>query len=83
MRSILWVAAAAAIVLGGSGGSFAQGMGMGMYGAPPSARPKAPPPRTQRYYYRSRDVRAGTCGQFRYWDGKRCADARTSPPKLK
>ena len=86
MRSIVWVAAAAAIVLGGSDGSLAQGMGMGtgmgMYDAKPAYRPKAPAPRTQRYYYRGRDVRAGTCGQFHYWDGKRCADARTSPPKL-
>ncbi len=83
MRSIVWVAAAAAILLAGSGGSFAQSMGMGTPTANPGAKSKAATPRKQRYYYRGRDVRAKTCGQFRYWDGKRCADARTSPPKLK
>jgi hypothetical protein len=85
MRSIVWVAAAAAIVLAGSGGSFAQSMGQGM-GTPtanPGAKSTAAAPRKQRYYYRGRDARAKTCGQFKYWSGKRCMDARTSPPKLK
>jgi hypothetical protein len=27
-------------------------------------------------------VRPGNCGQFRYWNGTSCADARVSPPKL-
>lgn len=25
-------------------------------------------------------VRPASCGQYRYWDGERCADARFDPP---
>ena len=78
MRSILWAIAAAALVLGGSTITSAQGMGAGeaarAYKAPKTA------PRAKRYYYSSGYK---TCGQFRYWKGGKCLDARTNPPTLK
>lgn len=27
-------------------------------------------------------IRPASCGQYRYWDGERCADARYEPPYL-
>jgi hypothetical protein len=40
-----------------------------------------PPP----YYYRNGDAiarapRRGGCGQYRYWSGEACVDARDAPP---
>jgi hypothetical protein len=90
MRSVLWAAAAALVVLGGSAPTFAQMGESKMYA--PYFGYSAPAPRAKRYYYRSRDpgpryyYRSGdtrTCGEFRYWNGQRCLDARTSPPDLK
>jgi hypothetical protein len=81
MRSVLWAAVAAFILLGGSAPAFAQ-MGGGMtYDSKPAYGYKKPAPRPQRFYYRSGDTR--TCGEFHYWSGKRCMDARKNPPDLK
>jgi hypothetical protein len=55
-----------------------------------------PPPRARVYGYSSTydddprpDVvvrvpaRRGGCGEFYYWDGNRCVDARVNPPGLR
>ena len=94
--TVVGIALAGVAVLGGGlSPSSAQGaMSMGGYGMSPGpryyrARPPAmgvyryrPAPRAR--YYRS-PSRAGSCGQFRYWDTAKgaCLAARTSPPDLK
>jgi hypothetical protein len=75
---MLWAAAAAALVLGGSAPTFAQ-MARSDELKPPHRAAK-PAPRAKRYYYRSGYK---TCGQYRYWKGGKCLDARTNPPSLK
>ncbi|HEY7550528.1 MAG TPA: hypothetical protein VH913_13570 [Hyphomicrobiaceae bacterium] len=80
MRWMLWAAAAAALVLGGSAPTFAQMGGSRSDQLKPPHRAAKPAPRAKRYYYRSGYK---TCGQYRYWKGGKCLDARTSPPKLK
>jgi hypothetical protein len=91
MRSIVWIAAAAIIALGGAGGALAQGMGPMMYGASPATGPakkaapraKKPAVRPKGSYYRSGGLRTSVCGkQFHYWSGGKCVDARVKPPKL-
>ncbi|HWE20690.1 MAG TPA: hypothetical protein VG758_26520 [Hyphomicrobiaceae bacterium] len=92
MRWIIW-GAAAAIVLGVSGPASAQMGGM-MFDPPPSAKaakPATPAPRAKQYYrsakpgprYYYRSGVTPTCGEFHYWSGQRCVDARTTPPDLK
>jgi hypothetical protein len=80
MRSILWAAVAAALVLASPTSSSAQGMGAPGQAAGAPYRSAKPPPRAKRYGYRSAYK---TCGQFHYWKAGKCLDARTNPPSLK
>jgi hypothetical protein len=80
MRSILWAIAAAALVLGGSTITSAQGTGGRKAATAPYAKSAKAPRHFYRSYYRSPYK---TCGQFRYWKGGKCMDARTNPPSLK
>jgi hypothetical protein len=93
MRSIVWIAAAAIIALGGVGGALAQGMGPMTgpmtQGAKPAAGPtKKAAPRAKKPALRSAKgyrgaQRTAGCGkQFHYWSGGKCVDARLKPPKL-
>ncbi|HYD15250.1 MAG TPA: hypothetical protein VEA77_02510 [Hyphomicrobium sp.] len=57
--------------------------------APPVRRyrnpdPPTPPPaaKTKVYGWSSRGPRGTDCGQFRYWNGDRCVDARDEPPNV-
>jgi hypothetical protein len=95
MRTIFVTAIAAAGILAGATGAFAQTVGVEVYSGPRydpyyydrfDARPA---PRVYGYY-RDDDqvsgrvfVRPGNCGEFRYWDGMRCADARVDPPTVR
>jgi hypothetical protein len=91
MRWILWGVAAAGLVLGGSMGASAQGMGgmsggMGMMGytsQPRAYRAAKPAPRARAKRYGYRSSAAGSCGLYKYWSKGACKDARTSPPNLK
>ena len=90
MRPILCaVMMMAAVVAGGSGGAFAQRVGDEVYGNAyyyGDSRARAPGV----YRYRVDDapvvvipVRPANCGEFRYWNGERCVDARVVPPNLR
>jgi hypothetical protein len=81
MRSILWAVAATALVLGGATSTSAQGTGAKKQaGKAPYSKSAKAAPRAKRYGYRSAYK---TCGQYHYWKGGKCLDARTAPPKLK
>jgi hypothetical protein len=96
MRQLLLIAAAAASVLAfGNGTASAQGARIEIDTGPrydtyrynyDVARPG---PRVYGYY--SDDaviteprviVRPANCGEYRYWNGSYCADARLNPPDL-
>ena len=80
------------------GTAFAQSVGVEVYGGPSYyyADPdddvvvtERRRPRAYGYNYNpvieAPDVvviRPANCGQFRYWNGVRCADARVNPPAL-
>ena len=76
MRPIVFTTLLAALVFGGSSGAFAQSV---------EIYPDKP------YYEEEYDkltylldppIRPRNCGEFRYWDGERCVDARDEPPDL-
>lgn len=49
------------------------------------AEPSDPPPRAAtgpRVYGWQSDAAPASCGVYKYWDGQRCADARSEPPAL-
>jgi hypothetical protein len=89
------MAAAAAFVCVGNAPVSAQSVGVEVYEGPAYEsygyyREVAPAPRVYGYY-RDDDgvvveprviVRPANCGQYRYWTGTHCADARVSPPDL-
>jgi hypothetical protein len=85
MRSIV---SAALVVLGGTGGALAQEVGVEIDSGTPyyyEHTEPAPQPR----FYRAEPlaevvpVRPRSCGEFRYWDGARCVDARRFPPDVR
>lgn len=91
MRAIMPAALAAAIVAAGSSAAFAQRVGVEIdTGEPYYYRYEQPAPGAYRYY-RSFDerptvvvpLRPANCGQYRYWNGQRCVDARVVPPDLR
>jgi hypothetical protein len=89
MRSILCAVMMAAAVAGGSSGAFAQRAGVEVYSNAYSYGDSRARP-TGVYRYRVDDapvvvipVRPASCGEFRYWNGERCVDARVVPPDLK
>jgi hypothetical protein len=90
MRSIVPAASAVLIALGGSTGALAQDVEVELYGGAPhyyyyEYTDPAPPT----YGYRSDapavvvPVRPSNCGEFRYWNGERCVDARFVPPDVR
>lgn len=93
MRSIMRTALAAVIVAGGSTSALAQRVGVEIYADEPHYEYgyREPAPRAYRYYYRSDEdrpevvipIRPANCGEFRYWNGERCVDARVVPPDIR
>lgn len=86
MRPIIFALSLAAMGLVGSSGAFAQDMVIERYAAPSYYYEyRSPAPRV--YRFRSDEpavvIRPGSCGEFRYWNGERCVDARINPPDLK
>jgi hypothetical protein len=88
MRSIVTAASAAFFVLG-SAGALAQDVEVEINRGGPYYYDTNPAPRTQGYSYRSErpavvvPIRPANCGEFRYWDGQRCVDARYVPPPVR
>jgi hypothetical protein len=83
MRWTMWAAAAAVLVVGGSVGSSTSAHSAGIRKHESRAhayRHAQYAPRARGHYYRSSGYT--TCGEFRYWKGGRCLDARTSPPNV-
>jgi hypothetical protein len=84
MRPFLVLASLATAILPGSGGAFAQRIIETYPSDPYYEQYVRPSPRT--YRYRSDDpaiVRPANCGEYRYWNGIRCVDARVAPPDLR
>jgi hypothetical protein len=85
MRSIMWAALAGIIVAGGSTGALAQRVGVEIYADEPYYEYGYREPRA----YRSDrprvviPIRPANCGEFRYWNGERCVDARFVPPDIR
>jgi hypothetical protein len=95
MRTVFVTALTAGGILVGYSSAFAQTVGVEVYTGPRynpyyndryDARPA---PRVYDYYRDNEEVsgrvlvRPGNCGEFRYWDGMRCADARVNPPNVR
>jgi len=96
MRTLLVSAIAAAGLAASYGAAYAQSGGVEIYTGPrydnyaydryDDVRPGA---RVYGYYRGDNGVveggvvlRPSNCGEFRYWNGTRCADARVEPPRL-
>jgi hypothetical protein len=76
MRSVVLAGSAVLIMLGGSASA------QDYY-----YEYTEPAPRAETYYYRADPpavvVRPSSCGEFRYWDGQQCVDARAVPPAVR
>jgi len=91
MRSIVPAASAALMILGGTGGALAQDVDVEIYGGAPysySYEYTESEPRAQYNYSADPPVvvvpaRPRSCGEFRYWDGASCVDARRIPPDVR
>ena len=86
MRTIVLTSLLATVVFGASGAAFAQPAEV--YTDEPSYyEDTASAPGV--YQYRSerpivvRPVRPANCGEYRYWNGERCVDARDVPPDIR
>ena len=73
-----------------SSAAQAQSVGVDVYAGPRVERDydyyDEAPPRARYYVAPEREVMPSTrngCGQFHYWNGERCADARDEPPALR
>lgn len=96
MRGFLLAASAVAALASSYGTASAQRVGVEVYSQPRYDRyydrgefEFRRGPRVYGYYQDDERivepgviVRPSNCGQFRYWDGTRCADARVNPPNL-
>jgi hypothetical protein len=87
MRSIV-PAASAALILLGSSAALAQDVEVQLYGnAPYYYEYTDPTPPAYRYQSDAPavviPVRPRNCGEFRYWNGERCVDARFVPPDVR
>lgn len=87
MRLVVPIASMATVTLGGSSGAFAQQIiepqpdDLSYYEESVESAPRV-------YRYRSDSptvvpVRPLSCGEFRYWNGERCVDARVIPPDVR
>jgi hypothetical protein len=98
MRLAFLTAAAAALASLAAAGPASAQVGFGVYVGPSGYYDDydyaSPPPRTygysSSYEYDARpDVvvrvppRRGGCGEYFYWNGTRCVDARSNPPDLR
>jgi hypothetical protein len=94
MQRLVLLAAAAAALAASYGTAVAQSVGVELYSGPRydtyyDDRNERRAPHVYGYY---RDavvvvaprviVRPSNCGQFRYWNGTACVDARINPPNL-
>jgi hypothetical protein len=86
MRSIAPAASATLVALSGSAGALAQDVAVELYGGEPYYYEYTEPaPRA----YRgdppavAAPVRPPSCGEFRYWNGQQCVDARFVPPDVR
>ena len=94
MRRSLLITTAIAALAFSYGTASAQSVGVEVYTGPryemyPYGDHYQHRPGTRVYgYYQENDeprimVRPSNCGQFRYWNGKACVDARVTPPDLR
>ena len=86
MRPIMLITLLATVVFGGSSGSFAQSAEI--YPDEPYYYEEYDEPTPGVYQYRSEPlvvvpIRPAHCGEYRYWNGRRCIDARVVPPDLR
>lgn len=91
VRQVLLGAAVAAFA--GCGAASAQRVGVEVYaGAPYYSDDYYAYERAPRVYGYTREavepdvavrLRPASCGEFRYWNGERCADARVNPPNVR
>jgi hypothetical protein len=78
MRPMMLATLLAALVFGSSSGAFAQ-----------SGEIEADKPYYDEEYHKPTYLldpmprRPTNCGEFRYWDGERCVDARDVPPDIR
>jgi hypothetical protein len=88
MRSIVPAASAALIVFGSFTGALAQDVEVEHYSNAPSYY-EYTDPTPPAYRYQSDvpavlvPVRPRNCGEFHYWNGERCVDARFVPPDVR
>jgi hypothetical protein len=87
MRTIVLTTLLATVVFGGSSGAFAQSVET--YPDKPYYHEEYDDESMPRVYrYRSDSpvivipMRPGSCGEYRYWNGQRCVDARVVPPDI-
>jgi hypothetical protein len=86
MRRIVLMASLGTGILSGSSGAFAQQVIETYPSDPYYEEYVRPAPRAYPY---GTDVpaivtvRPADCGEFRYWNGDRCVDARVAPPALR
>ena len=96
MRTLFLSAIAATCLAASHGTASAQSGGVEVYTGPRydnsyyDRREYVRPGARVYGYYRDGNIVVGrgaalrplSCGEFRYWDGTRCADARVDPPRL-
>jgi hypothetical protein len=87
MRSVALTASLATAIFSGASGAFAQRVIVETYPSDPPYYDEYAAPRAYRYRSDSPvvvvPVRPANCGEFRYWNGYRCVDARVVPPDLR
>ncbi|HWE17171.1 MAG TPA: hypothetical protein VG758_08310 [Hyphomicrobiaceae bacterium] len=88
MRSVVFTASLATAILSGSSGAFAQRDTIETYRSDLPYYEEYVEPAPGVYRYRNDfpavvPVRPANCGEFRYWNGERCVDARIFPPDLR
>jgi hypothetical protein len=94
-RLALITIAATAAVAASHGIALAQRIGVDVYGGPhfgayyyeDDYRYARPSPRVYGYYrddrVAPRAAPSGNCGEYHYWNGDYCADARVDPPNIR
>jgi hypothetical protein len=94
MQRLVLLAASAAALAASYGTTLAQSVGVELYSGPRydtyyyDDRHERRTPRVYGYYRDAEVVEPGVvlrpsnCGQFRYWNGTACVDARINPPNL-
>ena len=89
MRPIVLFTLLATVIGGGSSGAIAQSIEI--YPGEPYYYEEYDEnePASRVYRYRSdapvviRPIRPANCGEYRYWNGQRCVDARAVPPDVR